>query len=182
VRSWKAGVWGLIPFVLAALLLPGCGYTLVGRGSFLPEYIQTIGVPLFANRTSVFEVEQILTLKVRSELIGRGKYKVLPDEAGVDGVLRGEIVGISITPVSFTGEQQAARYVLALTARLEFFDVRANKVLWSNPAMHFREEYEAASDTNVLDPSAFFGQQSNAVERISTEFGRAVVSALLEAF
>jgi hypothetical protein len=32
------------------VLLPGCGYSLAGRGSFLPDYIKVIGVPTFANR------------------------------------------------------------------------------------------------------------------------------------
>ena len=38
-----AAVLGLL---LACLSLPGCGYSLAGRGSFLPEYIRTIGVPV----------------------------------------------------------------------------------------------------------------------------------------
>ncbi len=46
---------------LAALALPGCGYSLSGRGSFLPASIKTIGVPLFTNTTSLFEIEQRVT-------------------------------------------------------------------------------------------------------------------------
>jgi hypothetical protein len=34
----------------------------------------------------------------------------------------------------------------------------------------------------VLDPAAFFGQDRNAFERISTDFARTIVSAILEAF
>ena len=50
-----------------------------------------------------------------------------------------------------------------------------------------REEYDAtsalASDpTRAVDPSTFFNQETNAVERVSTEFSRTVVSAILEAF
>jgi hypothetical protein len=29
----------------------GCGYSLAGRGSFLPAYIKRIGVPQFTNNT-----------------------------------------------------------------------------------------------------------------------------------
>ena len=36
--------------VAASLPLSGCGYALAGRGSFLPAYIQTIGIPQFGNR------------------------------------------------------------------------------------------------------------------------------------
>jgi hypothetical protein len=48
--------------------------------------------------------------------------------------------------------------------------------------MQFREEYEVTTALNALDPNAFFGQESNAVERIATNFARSVVSAILEAF
>ena len=34
-----------------------CGYSLAGRGSFLPAYIKTIGVPTFTNHTTVFNLE-----------------------------------------------------------------------------------------------------------------------------
>ena len=65
----------------------GCGYALAGRGSFLPAYIQTIGIPTFTNRTTVFNLETLLTQKVRAEFIGRGKYQILPEATGVDAVL-----------------------------------------------------------------------------------------------
>lgn len=173
----------LVATLLAATTaLPGCGYTLAGRGSFLPSYIKTIGIPTFRNVTSFFEVEQIITQKVRSEFIGRGKFRVLPESSGVDAVLNGEITGITIAPASFTTQQQASRYVIMLTAKIEFRDLKTDKVLWENPALVFREEYEAASGTSALDPNAFFGQESNAVERVATDFARTVVSAILEAF
>ena len=76
----------------------------------------------------------------------------------------------ALTPAAFTSERQASRYVLTLTARIEFKDVKANKVLWSNPAMQFREEFDV--DTDVARPSAFFGQDANALERVATEFAR----------
>jgi hypothetical protein len=33
-----------------------------------------------------------------------------------------------------------------------------------------------------VDPSSFFNQETNAVERVGTQFARTVVSAILEAF
>jgi hypothetical protein len=35
---------------------------------------------------------------------------------------------------------------------------------------------------NALDPAAFFGQDLNALERMSTDFAQSIVSAILEAF
>ena len=168
--------------VCLALAAGGCGYSLAGRGSFLPEYIKTIGVPTFANRTTVFNLETQLTQKVRAEFIGRGKYQIVPDTANVDALLTGEVTGVSITPISFTNQQLASRYIITMTARVELREVRENKVLWENPGLLFREEYEAQSGQTALDPSAFFGQDTNALERMSSDFARTIVSAILEAF
>jgi hypothetical protein len=168
--------------LVAAAITTGCGYALAGRGSFLPEYIRTIGVPLFGNATPVFDVERRVSERVRSELSARGKYKVFPTEAGNDAVLTGEISSIAITPVLFNDRQQASRYVLVMTARVEFKDMKTGKVLWSNPAMQFRDEFEPATVGDALDATVFFGQDTNALERLSTEFARSIVSALLEAF
>jgi hypothetical protein len=172
--------------VLTAMLSSGCGYALAGRGSFLPDYIKTIGIPAFANTTSYFDIAQIVTDKVRTEFIGRGHYQVVPDAAGGDAVLAGSVTGISIVPTAFSSTQQASRYTITMTANIELRDARKNTILWSNPAVTVREEYDATgtvSTTNpAVDPSAFFNQESDAVARVSTEFARTVVSAILEAF
>jgi hypothetical protein len=160
----------------------GCGYSLAGRGSFLPEYIRTIGVPQFTNGTAVFDVDRRVSERVRGELAGRGKYRIETKETGVDAVLSGEVSSILVTPVSFNQQQQATRYVITLSAKVEFKDLKTGKVLWSNPAMAFREEFEPTTGTTITDANAYFGQDVNALDRIATEFARAVVSALMEAF
>jgi hypothetical protein len=168
--------------LVCGCLSSACGYALAGRGSFLPDYIQTIGVPPFANRTNIFNLETLLTQKVRSEFIGRGKYKILPDDSGVDAVLTGEVTSAILVPVSFTVNQLASRYALTVAARVELRDLRENKTLWENPGLIFRQEYEAQGGTNALDAAAFLGQDTNALDRMSSDFARTIVSAILEAF
>jgi hypothetical protein len=175
----------ILPCALAAATLSGagCGYSLAGRGSFLPAYIKTIGVPQFVNRSTVFNLETMLTQKVRAEFIGRGKYQVLPQNTGVDAVLNGEVTAVTITPSSFNPQTQlASRYAVTMIAKIELRDLRENKVLWENPGVAFRQDYEATTGRSVTDPSAFFQQDTNALERMSGEFARTIVSAILEAF
>jgi len=177
----RAGAWCLVG-AGCLVLSSSCGYSLAGRGSFLPETIKTIGVPMFANHTSVFEVERRVTEKVRSELIGRGRYKVLPEATGVDALLTGEITAITLAPASFTEQRQASRNVVIMTARIEFKETATGKVLWSNPSMQFRDEFEITTGVTALDPNAFFNQDTNALDRLASNFARSVVSAILEAF
>jgi len=163
-------------------LFPACGYALAGRGSFLPDYIRTIGIPTFLNRTTVFNLETLLTQKVRAEFIGRGTYQTLPESTGVDALLTGEVTAVSIVPSSFNQQQLATRYSIIMTARIELKDTRSNKVLWENAGVTFREEYDATSGKSSVDPAAFFEQDTTALERMSTAFARTIVSSILEAF
>jgi len=167
--------------LLGLALESGCGYTLAGRGAFLPAYIKVIGIPLFVNNSAVFDLDRIVTERVRSEFIGRGKYQIKPDATGVDGLLTGTITGVFLTPVSFNSAQQATRYALIMSATVEFKDMQANKVIWSNPSMQYREEF-ALNPTSALDTTTFLGQNQNAEQRMADEFARALVSAILEAF
>jgi hypothetical protein len=168
--------------VLGVLSEPGCGYALAGRGSFLPDYIHTIGIPTFLNRTTVFNLETMLTQKVRAEFIGRGRYQTLPEGTGVDALLTGEVTAVSIVPSSFNTQQIATRYAVIMTARIELRDMKTNKPLWENPSVTFREEYDATSGKSAVDPAAFFEQDTTALERMSTAFARTIVSSILEAF
>jgi hypothetical protein len=183
INRRRTMVSGVLCLLLVAVTTWGCGYALAGQGSFLPDYIQTIGVPLFENTTPVFEVEQTITQQVRSQFIGRGRYRIVATDTGVDAVLSGTIIDISITPATFTAQQQASRYIFTLRAAIEFRDLTTDEVLWENPQLTFSDEYEVASGTGgQLDASTFFGQQSNAVERVARDFALTVVSSILEAF
>ena len=165
--------------ILVALVSSAaCGYSLAGRGTFLPAHIKVISVPTFKNLTSVYDVDRRVSERVRSELIGRGRYTV--NDVGANAVIEGEILWITIAPSAFNDQRQATRYQLVMTAKIEFRDLASNKVMWANPAMQFREEYDNLGTTT--DPTSFFGQDVNALDRLAAEFARTLVSAILEAF
>jgi len=174
---------GLLVSAVLTANITACGYSLSGRGTFLPDSIETVGIPLFENRTVAFDVEQLLTQEVRTAFIGRGSYRVVTGEVGIDALLNGIITNINITPASFNADQQASRYVFTLTASIEFVDVTTEEVLWENPSLVFSDEYEVASGAGqVANVETFFGQRSNAVERVAADFAQTVVSSILEAF
>lgn len=172
---------------LGAVGTSACGYSLAGRGSFLPDYIRTIGIPLFLNRTPFLTAEQLFTEKVRIEFQSRGRYAVQPTDTGVDGIVRGEIVGISAAPAGFTDVQLATRYRFTITVGVKFEDVTQKRTLWENPALSFSDEYELQSRLSLgggaaSDAAAFLEQERAAMDRLSSDFARSVVSSILEAF
>lgn len=172
----------VVAVLLLAALSSGCGYALAGRGSSLPEYIRVIGVPLFKNATPIFDVDRLITERVRTELIGRGSYRVVPDASGVDALVEATITSVRVSPSSFDENNQASRYDITITARVSFRDMRANKEIWSNPGVSFTDEYQLTNAASAADAAAFFGQETAAVTRLATDFARTVVSAMLEAF
>ena len=171
-----------LPVVAAGLGASSCGYALAGRGSFLPEYIKTLGIPMFGNATQYQTVEQVFTQKVRLEFQSSRRYTVVPSDEGVDGIVHGEISSISLQPVSLNANQLASRTRVTVILRVKFEDVKEGKTLWENPSLSFSDEYELANPSIGQDVSAFVGNERVAMDRLSTDFARSVVSAILEAF
>jgi hypothetical protein len=171
-----------LPIIAASVGAASCGYALAGRGSFLPEYIKTLGIPMFGNATPHQSVEQIFTQKVRLEFQSSRRYTVVPSDEGVDGVVRGEIQSINLQPVGLNDQQLASRSRVTVMVKVRFEDVKEGKTLWENPALSFSDEYELANPSGGQDVSAFVGNDRVAMDRLSTDFAKSVVSAILEAF
>ncbi len=176
----------LTPAMLLASGGAACGYSLAGRGSFLPSYIRVLGIPMFTNRTPYPTIDQIFTEKVRIEFQGRGRYSVNPSEQGADGVVLGDILAIGAAPVAYTTGQLASRYRFNVLVGVQFFDAKQKSVLWENPSLNFSDEYQLASanpeGTAIIAPADFLDRERAAIDRLSSDFARTVVTAILEAF
>jgi hypothetical protein len=161
----------------------GCGYALAGRGSFLPTTIHVVGIPKLENRSTFFQVEDILTDKIRAEFIGRGKYTVTPADTGADALLTGEVLGISVVPVGITENQFASRYLFTVALKMSFTDTHTQDVIWENDSLVFRGEYDLQTRSNVaIQGETFLDQERSSMDRIATDVARTVVTAILEAF
>lgn len=172
-----------LPVLAAGVGAASCGYALAGRGSFLPAYIRTLGIPMFGNTTPYPTIEQTFTQKVREEFQASGRYTVTPTDAGTDGIVRGEIQSVSSQPVGLNDAQLASRYRFTVIVKVAFEDVKQQKTLWENPALAFSDEYDLANPAaGGVDVAAFAGNDRAAFERMATDFAKSVVSAILEAF
>ena len=182
-KPTRRDVLRALPLLAAGIGSSSCGYALAGRGSFLPDYIRTLGIPMFGNTTPNPTIEQIFTQKVREEFQASGRYTVVPSDSGVDGVVRGEIQSVSYQPVGLNDAQLASRYRFTVVVKVAFEDVKQQKTLWENGALSFSEEYDLGTPTSGgLDFAAFAGSNRAAFDRIATDFAKSVVSAILEAF
>ena len=120
-----------------------------GRPRVVPAGdIRIVGIPKLENRSTFFQVEQIITEKIRTEFIGRGKYTVTPEAAGADAVLTGEVLAISVT----AGRLHRAAAGLALSLHADDEGGRSptsgpRRCCGRNDSLMFRDEYELQTRT-----------------------------------
>ena len=176
---------GLTFVLMAAIAASSCGYALAGRGSFLPQDIRVVGIPLLENKTPQQRVEQKITEKIRTEFIdrGAGKYDIVPTTGGVDAVLTGAITNINVQAIGLTDRQVASRYLFTVTMRVQFTDSRNSQVLWSNEALTFSQEYDLGSRrSGQAEGTVLLEEEGPALDRLAGDLARTVVTSILEAF
>jgi outer membrane lipopolysaccharide assembly protein LptE/RlpB len=167
-------------FLLSALCLLSlnCGYHIAGRGDRLSPDIKTIAIPIFTNKSPKFRIEQKLASAITREFIERTKFRITPDPAQADAVLKGTVNDMRAGVVTFdlkTGRATALQ--IQVTANVELVDSHTKKVLFSNPNYIFREEYQISQST----PSLFEEDQA-ALDRLSRDMARTLVTDILENF
>jgi ribosomal protein S25 len=161
---------------LACALAVQCGYHLRGTGSFLPPDIKRLGVPMFKNLSTRYNLEVTLTQGVIDELVARGKVEVTSGAENVDAVLVGEIMSFSVNPIGFSSQNIADRYNVTVVARIVLRDLKDDKVIFSNPSYVYQEEYEVPQGTS------YETWETEALGKIAEKFARSLISTLLEGF
>jgi outer membrane lipopolysaccharide assembly protein LptE/RlpB len=170
---------GLLMGTLGAslLVLSGCGYALVGRGSNLPADIKNVYIRPLENRTPRSQVEQALTRAIAEEMVQRQRFAVLGSPEGADAELSGAVISYGATPVTFDPSGRATEYEISLTAQIAFKRTGQEQPIWSNDRYTFRETYPIdATNLNYVD------LEDEAIDRAAKRFAETMVSDLLEGF
>ena len=107
---------------------------------------------------------------------------MVPSDEGVDGVVRGEIQSISLQPVGLNDQQLASRARVTVTVKVKFEDVKDRRRCGRTRRCRSRTSTSWPTPAAGQDVSAFVGNDRVAMDRLSTDFARSVVSAILEAF
>jgi len=163
---------------LLAALAGGCGYRVSGHGDLLPKRIKTIAVPAFTNATTRYRLSQLLPAAITRELLSRTRYEVVADPNQAEAVLSGVVISYSAGATTFdpkTSRASAAQVYVHL--KITLTDRANGAVLFSRPDLEVREHYEISTDQR-----AYFEESDAAMERLSRDVARTVVSAILENF
>ena len=165
----------ILLFVVCGLCLQ-CGYHLRGTGSFLPPHIKVINIPMFANRTTRFELDLKLTQGVIDEMISRGKVEITDELDGADAVLIGEILRFHANPIGFGEDATADRYNISIVAKVILRDLVQEKVIFSNSSFVYQGEYDVPEGVD------FESLETEAIDEMAIKFARSLVVSILEGF
>lgn len=162
----------------ALFALSGCGYHTLGAAAHLPPDVRTLSVPVFATRTETYGVEAAMTSAVIREFAARTKFRVTPSSSGdADAVLHGTVLKEVISPLTYnSATQQSSSFLITLIVSVTLKD-RDGRVLYENKNYTFRQQYQSTTDLPT-----FLQEDPAAVERMSREFARQLVSDVMVGF
>jgi outer membrane lipopolysaccharide assembly protein LptE/RlpB len=176
-RSRRRACFGQLVAWLC-LFLTACGYHIAGHAVALPDSVKTIAVPAFINNTETYKVEQMLTAAVVRELVTRTRYHVVNDVSeAADATLSGTVLSTASSPLTYDSQTGRVASVLVTVGMKVSLSDKQGKVLYQNPAYVFREQYEVSRER-----ASFFEEDSPALQRLSRDFARTLVSNILEGF
>ncbi len=160
------------------LLTGACGYRVAGTATRLPPDIKTIAIPEFTNKSTTFRIEQKVAAAVTHEFIEKTSFRVTPDPAGADAELEGTINSVRSGVLTFdpnTG--RATTFQIQVSASVELIDLHTKKVVFTNPNYVFREEYQVSQSGPAL-----YEESEPALDRLSRDFARTLVTDIVENF
>lgn len=163
--------------LLVALLTSACGYRTAGKASLIPTDVKTIAIPSFVNQTQTYRIESILTEAVVREFNTRTKFHIVSDPEGADAVLRGTVTSTQTAPVTYDSNTGRASSALVTVNMKVSLTAKDGKVLYENANYSYREQYQVSREL-----SSFFEEEGPAVDRLSRDFARTLVSNVLEMY
>ncbi|HEV2446742.1 MAG TPA: LPS assembly lipoprotein LptE [Candidatus Sulfopaludibacter sp.] len=144
----------------------------------MPKTIHTIAVPAFANSTTRYQLARLLPADITREFLSRTRYQVVADPNQADAVLNGALVNFAAFPaVADPVTGRATGVEVVVTLQLTLIDRATGKTLFQRTGYEIRGRY-----TISLDPQAYFDESGTAVQRISKDAARSIVTGILENF
>lgn len=169
---------GHVIIAAGALLAAACGYRVTGRADLLPSTIRTIAIPAFQNLTNRYRLSERLPAALSQEFISRTRYRVVADPRQADALLQGSVMNyLSFPSVTDPVSNRATGVQISVYLQVNLTDRQTGAVLFTRPNMEFRQRYEIS-----VNQSSYFEESDVALERLSRDVARTLVSAILEAF
>ncbi|MFW5775386.1 MAG: LPS assembly lipoprotein LptE [Chitinivibrionales bacterium] len=125
----RCGTW--LVTALCALWSVGCGvYTF--SGSTLPQYLKSVDIPLFVNKSLQPDIAEQITEQVNAEVLESNLLRIVSEDG--DATLQGAVLSYSNDPYTYESEDVRAvdveEYVVNIRVQIEFIDNVKNEPLF----------------------------------------------------
>jgi hypothetical protein len=168
-------VRGVAVLLLAAFLLPACGYRPVRYGGGLGD-VRTLAIATLRNDSYEPGVEYVVSEALRREFLRRGAVRLLDDPGRADLVLSGRVQDVSVRGASFSSVLLALEYQLEIDLELAAERADGTPVPIHDGALRESERYLASADVEAERKN-----REEAVRRVATLLAGRVHDALAEA-
>lgn len=171
----RAGSW----LVAGCLALGSCGYHVAGHANLVPKTVHTVAIPAFANSTVRYKLSDLLPEAVSRELVSRTRYQIVIDPTQADAVLSGTVLNYVAYPTLIdqaTGRTSGLQINLRLQVSL--VERATGKTIFSRPNFEVHERYELSATNNYQ----YFDESGAALERLSKDVARDLVTSILDNF
>lgn len=179
LNSGARPILGAAAILMLTLGLPACGYHTAGQADLVPKTVHTIAIPAFTNKTTRYKLTDRLPQAIGHEFIARTKYQVVNDPAQADAVLQGSVINYVAYPILFDQKSgRASGLQVNVTMTVSLVERATGKVIFSRPSYEMHQRYEIS----ITSSSAYFEESDEALNRLSRDVARDLVSSILENF
>lgn len=161
-----------------ALFTASCGYHVGGKADTVPKSVETIAVMPFTNGSNRYKLPAKIQQAISRELVSRTRFRVVRDPAAADAVLEGGMGNVNTYPVVFDPATNKTTVVqISVVVQAKLTDRKTGKVLYERPLSAIVNNYEIS-----LYANQYFDESELALDRVSTDLARTIVSGMLENF
>src|SRR3990170_6102829 len=158
-----------------SLLFSACGYSLVGRGTSLPPYLNSISIPIFLNKSGEPNIEFEITNRIRDGFIEDGRLKMMGD-GDSDLILNGEIIRYSLKPVAFDSRDNATEYWVEIGVMIKLEDRAKDNVILQQE-LYTKWDYKVSQSVTETDI-----QRLEAIRQAGKKLAQEIVNIVIEGF
>lgn len=154
----------------------GCGYR-VNQATPALAPGKTLEIESFENQTVHYKIDQVFTRAMVQEMVRATNYRVVTRGGNSDAVLKGTILSLRTSPVTFSESSFASTFLVTVSAKVELTENKTGKILYRNQNFTFSEQYVINTDVEN-----FFSEMNPALGRVAEDFSATIVAAILEDF
>jgi hypothetical protein len=141
----------------------------------LPQHIKSIFVKPFLNKSSIFSIEEKLTLKIIDEFVRNGEYKISNYEKDADGILEGEIKNYIVIPIQYDANFVPTLYKMTIYYSIRMIDKKNNTILFEENNLSANQIYSAPTLSGGMN-------EETAREKLWDIIAKDVVKRTVEGF